>query len=116
MEFHVKGKTFDARGIGMPGSPGLLIGFSKRVAWGLTALGADQALAAWQFPSANCVYGDAEGHIGFAVVGAIPVRSPSAGDAGGSEALPGTSDRDDWRGFVPAALAPQVHDPHWRNG
>ena len=43
MEFHVKGKTFDARGIGMPGSPGLLVGFNRRVAWGLTALGADQA-------------------------------------------------------------------------
>src|SRR5262249_32179552 len=43
MEFHVKGQTFDARGVGIPGSPGLLIGFNHRVAWGLTALGADQA-------------------------------------------------------------------------
>jgi penicillin amidase len=209
IEFHVKGKTFDARGIGMPGSPGLLIGFNNRVAWGLTALGADQAdlfrlltaadhpdeyrwngqwrkmevrsekigvkggpavtvtvrethlgpivsefafrqpgdpevalkrvpvcetnrdtiqgvfammrapdakgfqkaLAGWQFPSANCVYGDAEGHIGFAVLGAIPVRSESAGAAAGNEAIPGTSDRDDWQGFIPAALLPQVQDP-----
>src|SRR6185369_11222346 len=166
MEFHVKGKSFNARGIGMPGSPGLLIGFNERVAWGLTALGADQAdlfrletstehpdeyrwnrewrkmalrtetiaikdgaptaltirethlgpvvseyafrqsgdpevalkrvpvcetnhdtiqgvfammrardarkfhqaLAGWQFTSANCIYGDAAGHIGFSVV------------------------------------------------
>jgi penicillin G amidase len=209
MEFQVKGKTFDARGIGMPGSPGLLIGFNRRVAWGLTALGADQAdlfrletaadhpdeyrwngqwrkmevrteiitvkggpatgltirethlgpivsdfafrqpgdpevalkrvpvcetnrdtiqgvfammraqdaktfhaaLAGWQFPSANCVYGDADGHIGFAVIGAIPVRPRSAGDARENEALPGTSDSDDWQGFVPAALVPQVQDP-----
>ena len=29
MEFHVQGKSFDARGIGMPGSPGLLIGFNQ---------------------------------------------------------------------------------------
>jgi penicillin amidase len=209
MEFHVKGSSFDARGIGMPGSPGLLVGFTKRVAWGLTALGADQAdlfrldtstehpdqyrwngqwrkmevrsekiavkggpsvqltirethlgpvvsefafrqagdpevalkrvpvcetnrdtiqgvfammraanakafnkaLASWQFPSANCVYGDAKGHIGFSVLGAIPVRARSAGDAHGNEALPGTSDSDDWQGFVPAALLPQVQDP-----
>jgi len=43
MEFHVSGQTFNARGIGVPGSPGLLIGFNRRIAWGLTALGADQA-------------------------------------------------------------------------
>jgi penicillin amidase len=209
MEFHVKGKTFDARGMGMPGSPGLLLGFNRHVAWGLTALGADQAdlfrletsaehpeeyrwngqwrkmeirtetiavkgdaptqltirqthlgpvvtefafrqpgdpevalkripvcetnrdtiqgvfammraedaktfhkaLADWRFPSANCVYGDDKGHIGFAVLGAFPVRSRSAGDPGGSEAMPGTSDTDDWQGFIPAALVPQVQDP-----
>jgi penicillin amidase len=43
MEFHIKGKTLNARGIGVPGSPGLLVGFNAAVAWGLTALGADQA-------------------------------------------------------------------------
>jgi acyl-homoserine lactone acylase PvdQ len=209
MEFHVKGKTFDARGIGMPGSPGLLIGFNKRVAWGLTALGADQAdlfrletsaerpgeyrwnnqwrkmeirtekilvkggepsvltiretqlgpivsefafrkpgdpevalkrvpvcqtnrdtiqagfammrarnadaflkaTGGWEFPSANCVYGDAEGHIGFTVVGAIPVRSGTTPDPGGGEALPGAGDQDDWQGFLPPRLFPQVQDP-----
>ncbi|MBP8910095.1 MAG: penicillin acylase family protein [Phycisphaerae bacterium] len=42
-EFHVSGKTFNARGIGVAGSPGILIGFTPNVAWGLTALGADQA-------------------------------------------------------------------------
>lgn len=42
-EFHVRGKTFNARGIGVPGSPILLIGFTDKVAWGVTALGADQA-------------------------------------------------------------------------
>jgi len=42
-EFHVRGKTFNTRGIGVPGSPILLIGFSECVAWGVTALGADQA-------------------------------------------------------------------------
>ncbi len=43
MEFHVCGKTFNARGIGVPGSPALLIGWNKNLAWGATALGADQA-------------------------------------------------------------------------
>jgi penicillin amidase len=42
-EFHVAGRTFNARGIGVPGSPILLIGFNTHVAWGVTALGADQA-------------------------------------------------------------------------
>jgi penicillin G amidase len=42
-EFHIQGKSFNARGIGVPGSPVILIGFSDRVAWGVTALGADQA-------------------------------------------------------------------------
>jgi len=42
-EFHVQGKTFNARGIGVPGSPIVLIGFTEQVAWGVTALGADQA-------------------------------------------------------------------------
>ncbi len=32
MEFHVSGRTFNARGVGVPGSPGLLIGFNRRVA------------------------------------------------------------------------------------
>ena len=42
-EFHVSGKTFNARGVGVAGSPIILIGFTKNVAWGLTALGADQS-------------------------------------------------------------------------
>jgi len=209
MEFHVSGKTIDSRGIGVPGNPGLLIGFNRRVAWGLTALGADQAdlfrletdpnrpdeyrwdgkwrrmdvrterirvkggaeveltvrethlgpvasafcfrqsgepevalkrvpicelnrdtiqavlammraksgaqfgraLEDWRFPTAHCVYGDAAGHIGYSVLGAIPVRSRLAPDANGNEALPGTGDACEWEGFVPAALLPQVVDP-----
>jgi len=42
-EFHIQGKTFNARGVGVPGNPGILIGFNEHVAWGVTALGADQA-------------------------------------------------------------------------
>ncbi|HNS20501.1 MAG TPA: penicillin acylase family protein [Sedimentisphaerales bacterium] len=42
-EHHITGKTFNARGIGVAGCPSFLIGFTPNVAWGLTALGADQA-------------------------------------------------------------------------
>jgi penicillin G amidase len=42
-ELHVKGKTFNSRGVGVAGNPMFLIGFSEQVAWGLTALGGDQA-------------------------------------------------------------------------
>lgn len=209
MEFHIQGKTFDARGVGVPGSPGLLIGFNRHLAWGLTALGADQAdlfrletspdhpnayrwndqwrkmevrsesikvkggpsvaltvrethlgpvvsafsfrqpgdpevvlkrvplcetnrdtiqgalamirarnasefaraLGDWRFPSANCVYGDAGGHIGYSIVGAIPVRSRLAHERGGQEAMSGSADAHDWQGFVPPNLLPQVTDP-----
>jgi penicillin amidase len=209
MEFHVRGKTFNARGVGVPGNPGLLIGFNRSVAWGLTALGADQAdlfrletdpqkpdqyrwndtwrkmevrteriavrggadvtltvrethlgpvvsayafrqsnepevalkrvplcetnrdtiaaafammrakhardfaraLGDWRFPTANCVFGDTNGHIGYSVLGAIPIRSRLADDPNGREAMPGTRDEHDWRGFVPPGLLPQVMDP-----
>jgi penicillin amidase len=175
-EFHISGKTFNARGIGVPGSPIILIGFTPKVAWGLAALGADQvdlfllktdpnhpdqyyfdgawrdmnvrtetirvkdgrsrtltlrethlgpvvtsvvmgvrrgdevalrrvpigdpqcdtlegalamvraknvcefqeALGGWRFPSANCVFGDDEGNIGYKTILALPIRSPHA--------------------------------------
>lgn len=207
-ECHVVGETFNARGIGVPGSPAFLIGFSDRVAWGLTALGADQAdlfrlktdpnrsdayevdgrwrsmevreetiavkggesvlmtvrethlgpvvtefafanpdegevalrrvplsdsdretiqavfamirasdasafddaLKNWRFPSANIVFGDRGGTLGFRTIGAFPVRSPEA-ERGGSWALDGSTARTEWRGFVPHDLAPHVIDP-----
>ncbi len=38
-EFHLSAGRFDVRGIGVAGSPGLLIGFNRKVAWGVSALG-----------------------------------------------------------------------------
>ncbi len=208
-EFHLIGKTINARGIGVPGSPVILIGFNERVAWGMTALGADQAdlfmletdpsspdryrwngdwkrmttrketilvrgaapvevtvrethlgpvvnefafrapgepdvalrrvplcdervetvqgavammraksgaefaraLDDWRFPSANCVYGDAEGSIGYRCVGAIPIRPRSAPDRSGGQAIRAVGDTDAWQGFVPPELMPAVSDP-----
>jgi len=207
-EFHVKGKTFDARGAGVPGSPVILIGWNRHVAWGMTALGADQAdlfrlktdadhpdqyefdgqwrkmeltgeeirvkgrqpesilirqtrfgpvvnefafarpgdppvalkripvcetdretiqgalammraedvheffkaLAGWRFPTANVVFGDSEGNIGYSTTGALPLRSPLALDLG-QAAHDGSDSRYDWQAIVPQELAPHVINP-----
>ncbi len=209
MEFHLVGRTVNARGVGVPGNPGLLIGFNPNVAWGVTALGADQAdlfrletdpdhpnqyrwdgqwrpmtvreerirvkdrddilcrvreshlgplisafafrqendpevalkrvplcetnrdtiqaliammratnvatlrlaLHAWRFPTANFLFGDRHGDIGYTVAGAIPIRSRHAPDPNGNLAAEGRTQADDWRGFVPPELVPQVMNP-----
>ncbi len=207
-EFHVSGKTFNARGIGVPGSPIILIGFTKNVAWGMTALGADQAdlfllktdpnhpnqylfdgrwrdmevhsetikvkdgpqqtitfrqthlgpvvtslamgvrpgdevalkripiseskhdtlegalammrardvyefqraTGGWHFPSANCVFGDSKGNVGYKTILALPIRSANALlDA--MAAHEGWSSENDWQGFLPHELLPQVINP-----
>jgi len=40
-EFHLAAGKIDARGLGIPGCPGLFIGWNRRLAWGATALGVD---------------------------------------------------------------------------
>ncbi len=42
-EFQLESPSFRVRGMGVPGSPGIAVGFSEAVAWGLTANGSDQA-------------------------------------------------------------------------
>ena len=42
-EIHMKGASFNVRGIGVAGCPGFIVGWNENVAWGATALGADQA-------------------------------------------------------------------------
>jgi penicillin amidase len=39
-EVHLSAGRIDARGLAIPGCPGLFIGFSRRIAWGASALGA----------------------------------------------------------------------------
>ncbi len=207
-EFHIQGKTFNARGIGVPGSPIILIGFTPKVAWGLTALGADQAdlfilktdpnhpdqyrfdgqwrdmevrtetiqvkdgqprtlklkqthlgpvvtrlamgihkgdeavlkrvpncepqrdtftgalammrsknvhefqeaLGGWRFPSANCVFGDSQGNIGYKTILALPIRSPHA-LLNERAAHEGWDSDNDWQGMLPHNLLPQVINP-----
>lgn len=207
-EFHIKGKTFNARGMGVAGSPLILIGFNEHVAWGMTALGADQAdlfllktdasrpnqyevdgkwldmeiqeetirikdaqsrplklrstifgpvvsnwvarrpkgkafalarvpmaetdretiqavlpmfrarscadfaaaLPQWRFPTANCVFGDADGSIGYWSLGALPVRS-ALSKHGGSTAQDGSTRAGLWQGMIPYDLLPHVINP-----
>ncbi len=207
-EFHLCGKTINARGVGVAGSPIILIGWNAHVAWGMTALGADQAdlfrlktdqehpgqyafdgqwrdiqttneeikvrggrsqtlevgvthwgpivnefafaqrhdplvalkripvcdsnydtiqgalammraksvtefmkgLAGWRFPTANVVCGDSQGNIGYSTVGALPLRSPLAVDAGRA-AEDGTSAGSDWQTIIPQDLVPHVINP-----
>jgi len=42
-ESHISGGRFNVRGISMPGTPVMLLGFNEHCAWGLTALGSDNA-------------------------------------------------------------------------
>ncbi|MBM4061635.1 MAG: penicillin acylase family protein, partial [Planctomycetes bacterium] len=74
------------------------------------AVAFDRALQAWRFPSANVVFGDRSGTIGYRAVAAIPVRSrldPGAGRG----AMPGHRQEQDWQAFVPGDLLPGVIDP-----
>lgn len=38
-EFHLVAGRYDVRGIAVPGCPGMLVGWNRRLAWGATALG-----------------------------------------------------------------------------
>jgi penicillin amidase len=207
-EFHAQGATFNARGVGVAGSPIILIGFNEHVAWGITALGADQAdlfilktddahtdqyqvdgqwldmhlrreiirvrdeeprevtvretifgpvvsdlvwrnpagqqvalsrvpmvetdrettvaalgmlraksceqfaaaLPDWRFPTANCVFGDADGNIGYWSLGALPVRSTLTG-SDGSHAQDGSTRRGMWQAMIPYQFLPHCLNP-----
>jgi penicillin amidase len=43
-EFHLSAGRFDVRGISVAGSPGMLIGFNRNLAWGASALGASSTV------------------------------------------------------------------------
>ncbi|MBI1388297.1 MAG: hypothetical protein GC154_07605 [bacterium] len=68
------------------------------------------ALSGWRFPSANVVFADSAGKVGYSVACAVPLRSPLAID-GGAAAHDGTESKYDWRGYVPFNLLPHVLDP-----
>lgn len=65
------------------------------------------ALAKWDVPPQNFVYADVEGHIGYQLAGAIPLRSNSDGRV----PVPGWSGEYEWQGMVPFAQLPASYDP-----
>ncbi len=75
-----------------------------------TALDFDAALKGWRFPTANVVYGDHAGDIGYRVVGALPLRS-SKDDSHGRRAFKARSVTDDWREMLPHDVKPAVMNP-----
>ncbi|MHB8897200.1 MAG: penicillin acylase family protein, partial [Thermoguttaceae bacterium] len=68
------------------------------------------ALPGWRFPTANVVFGDSRGHIGYSCIGALPLRSAESLQSGDA-AHDGSLSRFDWQGIVPADLVPQVLNP-----
>ena len=69
-----------------------------------------RALAGWRFPSANVVFGDTRGNIGYWVVGALPIRSSHAVQ-GGRFPHDGTQSKYNWQGMIPHDLKPHLVNP-----
>lgn len=65
------------------------------------------ALADWNVPPQNFVYADVDGHFGYALAGAIPIRKQ--GD--GRLPVPGWTGDYEWQGYIPADELPSVFDP-----
>jgi acyl-homoserine lactone acylase PvdQ len=69
-----------------------------------------QATGGWRFPSANCVFGDIKGNIGYKTILALPVRSARA-LLDGRAADEGWSSENDWQCILPNDLLPQIINP-----
>ncbi|MEO7911805.1 MAG: penicillin acylase family protein, partial [Roseiflexaceae bacterium] len=65
------------------------------------------AVAEWVMPTQNFIYADVEGHIGYTLGGALPIRA--RGD--GALPVPGWSGEYDWTGMIPRDELPHVLDP-----
>ena len=68
------------------------------------------ALAGWRFPSANVVFGDSRGQVGYSVVGTLPLRPAGAWNEGGA-AHDGSASAHDWQAMVPQDLLPHILNP-----
>jgi penicillin amidase len=67
-----------------------------------------EALRGYGTPSQNFVYADADGHIGYQLPGAIPIRR---GGADGRRPVAGDGGEFDWRRYVPFEELPWQLDP-----
>ncbi len=66
------------------------------------------ALADWQLPGVNYVYGDVQGNIGYLLAGRIPKRGQGHD---GSVPVPGIDDQYAWQGYVDAKDNPRLFNP-----
>jgi len=69
-----------------------------------------EAAGLWRFPSANCVFADSKGNIGYKTILALPIRSSQA-LLDGRAAHEGWRCETDWQGILPHELLPQVINP-----
>jgi penicillin amidase len=60
-------------------------------------------------PAQNLVWGDDAGHIGFHLVGRVPMRGPNG--QSGLTPVPVPTGTYEWTGFIPYDALPQVTDP-----
>ncbi|MBV9608407.1 MAG: penicillin acylase family protein, partial [Acidobacteria bacterium] len=66
-----------------------------------------RALSHFDSPSQNVVYADVDGHIGYHATGKIPIHPQNTGAA----PLDGTSDKQEWTGYIPFERLPSTFDP-----
>jgi penicillin amidase len=67
----------------------------------------DKAASYFGHPIQNFVFASKNGDIGLKVSGLIPIKSQN----NGNWLMDGTSDREDWKGFVPDSLNPKSFNP-----
>ncbi|GAC1314048.1 MAG: penicillin acylase family protein [Chloroflexota bacterium] len=65
------------------------------------------ACSIWGTPSMNLTYADADGHIGYQMVGQVPIRARGRGLV----PSPGWSNQYEWTGTVPFEDLPHAFDP-----
>lgn len=68
-----------------------------------------EGLRLWQLPGMNFVYGDVDGHIGYQMSGAVPIRKTN--DVFGLVPADGADGRHEWTGFIPFDELPSDTDP-----
>jgi penicillin G amidase len=68
------------------------------------------ALDGWTWPAVNLLFADSQGHIGYSVVGSVPIRNPQL-VLPGIIAQDGALSSSDWIELLPQPLKPQVVDP-----
>jgi penicillin G amidase len=66
------------------------------------------AVAKWDMPTQNFIYADVDGHIGYTLGGALPIRT--RGD--GLLPVPGWTGEYEWAGMIPRDELPHVLDPN----